>query len=530
VQRVLAEFDDRHIQKMSPCWYHGDDQLTRKKPDQFATVLVRVDGRSATPLHQQIYEGLRARILAGALPPAARLPSSRQLARDLGVARTTVLQAFAALTAEGYLVARRASSTQVAPELPADLALQPAHAPPATSRRPRLSASAKVLAAFERSAPRLGLGARAFRPGAPALDLFPTTLWARIASRRLARASVALLESADAAGHLPLREAIAAHVGASRGVRATAEQVFIVSGTTHALDEILMLAVDPRDEVWVEDPGYFGSRRTVLAARARMVAVPVDGEGMDVAVGLSRARRAKAALVTPSHHYPLGVTMSLPRRLALLRWAAAARAWVIEDDYDSEFRHRGRPLMALQGLDEAGVVVYVGTFSKSIFPGLRLGFLVAPPALVDVFLRARLADTAPASALDQATLADFIADGHFARHLRRMRNTYRERAEALRAALTAECGGALALHDCDTGMQLVADLLVARDRDVRDEAGARGIEVAALSDYFLDKAPESGLVFGFGGVRPEGMRDAAQKLHLAIEAARKRRQKKSIRS
>jgi GntR family transcriptional regulator/MocR family aminotransferase len=509
-------------------WYDRHRQLATKRSDQFrklASLLLRIDGRAPTPLYQQIYNGLRARILAGALPPAARLPSSRQLAAELGVARTTVLQAFDTLEAEGYLVTRRASSTCVAPELPAGLAFEPEQAAPNTPRPPRLSTSAKALGPAERQgAPRLGAGVRAFRPGVPALDLFPLALWTRIASRRLASASASLLEGGDPAGYLPLRQAIAAHISVARGVRCAAEQVFITSGTQRGLDEVLTLAVDPLDPVWVEDPGYFGARRNVLAARARPVPVPVDEEGMDVAVGIARARRARAAVVTPSHHYPLGVTMSLRRRLALLRWAAASRSWVIEDDYDSEFRHRGRPLMALQGLDEAGVVVYVGTFSKSIFPGLRLGFLVAPPALVDLFLRTRLADIAPASALDQATLAAFITDGHFATHLRRMRNAYRERAEALRAALVAECGGLLSLHDSDAGMQLCASLSAgARDRDVRDEAAKRGVEVAALSDYSFGRSRRNGLVFGFGGVRPERMRDGAKKLALAIEAARRKR-------
>jgi GntR family transcriptional regulator / MocR family aminotransferase len=486
-----------------------------------ASLLLRIDGSAPAPLHDQIFQGLRSRILAGELAPGARLPSSRQLATDLGVARTTVLQALDALAAEGYVVTRAASSTRVAPDLP--------DAAPASSRRlaerparaPRLSAAGRALRTAPMGAPRLGGAPRAFRPGVPALDLFPAALWARIAARCHVRASAAQLDGGDSAGHGPLREAIAAHVSAARGVRCSAEQVFVTSGTQDALAEILRLFVDPGDAVWIENPGYLGARRAVVTAGGRVVAVPVDGDGLDVAAGVARAPRARVAVLAPSHQYPLGVTLSLPRRLALLRWASQARAVVIEDDYDSEFRHRGRPLVALQGLDEAGCVVYVGTFSKSMYPGLRMGFLIAPPALVDVFAAARGALPAPASALDQVALAQFIADGHFARHLRRMRVAYRERSEALIAALAADCAGALTVGPCDTGMQLWAELAAPLDdARVRDEAMARGVEVGALSDYTIGRSRQ-GLVFGFGGVRPSAMRAGTRALAQALAAARR---------
>ncbi|RKH27383.1 PLP-dependent aminotransferase family protein [Corallococcus praedator] len=492
-------------------------------PGAVTSLLLRLDPRTSTPLHEQIFEGVRTRILSGALAPGWRIPSSRQLATELEVARSTVLQALDALAAEGYVVARAGASTRVAPELPIAPEDRTRSTPSRVSRGPRLAASARARKSSPVGAPRLGSAPRAFRPGVPALDLFPTALWGRTVTRVHARASTGLLDGGDPLGHAPLREAIAAHVSASRGVRCVAAQVFVTAGTQQAFDEVLRLALDPGDAVWVEDPGYPGVRRAVLAAGGRPVPVPVDPEGLDVGAGMARAPRARVAVVAPSHQYPLGATLSLARRMALLHWAERTRAVIIEDDYDSEFRHRGRPLTALQGLDEAGCVVYVGTFSKSMFPGLRLGFFVAPPSLVDAFASARATAPAPASSLEQAALAVFLAEGHFARHLRRMRVAYRERGEALLDALRADCAGTLTPRPCDTGMQVSASLAAPlSDLRVRDEAARLGVEVAALSDYFLGRRREAGLVFGFGGVRPDALRAGTRTLARALEAARGR--------
>ncbi|RKG76688.1 PLP-dependent aminotransferase family protein [Corallococcus exercitus] len=488
-----------------------------------SSLLLRLDSRSPTPLHEQIFEGIRARILAGALAPGLRIPSSRQFASELDVARSTVLQALEALTAEGYLVTRAGSCTRVAPELPNLPEDRSRSAAPRSSRGPRLGASARALKPAPVGAPRLGSAPRAFRPGVPALDLFPTALWARTVARAHARASTGLLDGGDPSGHAPLRDAIATHVSSSRGVRCVPEQVFVTAGTQQAFDEILRLALDLGDSVWVEDPGYPGARRAVLAAGGRPVPVPVDAEGLDVGAGIARAPRARVVLVAPSHQYPLGATLSLARRMALLQWAERTRSLIIEDDYDSEFRHRGRPLTALQGLDDAGCVVYVGTFSKSMFPGLRLGFFIAPPSLVDVISAARAAASAPASTLEQAALAVFLAEGHFARHLRRMRAAYRERGEALLEALRADCSGVLTPRPCDTGMQVCASLAAPlSDLLVRDEAARKGVEVAALSDYFLGRRRESGLVFGFGGVRPDALRAGTRTLARVLDAVHRR--------
>jgi GntR family transcriptional regulator/MocR family aminotransferase len=472
-------------------------------------LLLDLDRGRTTPLFDQIYTQIRTRILAGQLGRGATLPSSRRLAAEHGVSRTTVLQAFDALASEGYIVAASRSAIRVATDLPDHGALE-ATRPSSAAIAPRRSRLARLQ--LPAGAPRLGAAPRAFRPGVPALELFPIAEWTRFVARSHLRAHVALLEATDPAGHRGLRDAIAAHVATARGVRCTAEQVFITTGMNQAIGEVLQLCIDPGDSVWVEDPGYFATRRAALAAGARVVGVPVDDEGLDVAAGVARAPRARAVLATPSHHYPLGVTMSLARRATLLAWAARARAIVIEDDYDSEFRHHGRPVMSLAGLDNAGCVVYAGTFSKTMYPGLRIGFAIVPPRFVDAYAAARRTTGNPASILEQAALAAFIADGNFARHLRRMRVAYRERAEAFVEALRTECGSALSAGPCDTGMQACAMLARGSDRALRDAAAARGIEVGALSDYYLGRPHARGLVFGFGCVRPPALRAGCREL------------------
>ncbi|HLL22937.1 MAG TPA: PLP-dependent aminotransferase family protein [Kofleriaceae bacterium] len=495
----------------------------RRGADQMpvlSSLLLRLDRHASVPLHEQIFRAVRERILGNELAPNTRLPSSRQLARDLGVARTTVLQALDGLVAEGLVVTHRASATRVAAELPAKLEGRRADA--RAARPPRLARAVRANPGAAMGAPLLGAGPRAFRPGVPALDLFPIAVWSRISARVHARATTALLAGSEPNGDSALRTAIAAHVSSSRGLRCTAEHVFITSGTQQAFDEILRLAVDPGAQVWVENPGYVGALRAVIAVHATPVGVPVDAYGLDVAAGIARAPRARAVMLAPSHQYPLGVTLGLSRRLALLRWASRARAVIIEDDYDSEFHHRGRPLMALAGLDPSALVVYIGTFSKSLFPGLHIGYFVVPPQLAAAVAASRASQGAPAPVLDQATLAEFFAAGHFASHLRRMRATYRERSEALEAALDADCGDLLVHAPCDTGLELVATFpagMRVSDRRVAREAADRDVEVAALSSYGLGRARRNGLVLGFGCVRPSQMRSATQRLARAITAA-----------
>ncbi|MBX0326142.1 PLP-dependent aminotransferase family protein, partial [Oscillochloris sp. ZM17-4] len=393
--------------------------------------------QSDLPLYRQLYDEIRAAVLDGRLAPGARLPSSRELAAGMGLARSTVVSAFEQLLAEGYLEGRVGAGTFVATSLPEDLLGHggPPARPPAAHERPaprRLSARGAALAATPVSASSGDrVRPRAFQVGLPDIDGFPHATWARLAARRYGSPPPELMAYGDPAGYLPLREAIASHLAAARGVRCDPGQVVVVSGSQQGLDLAARVLLDPGDEAWIEDPGYMGARGALLAAGARLAPVPVDAEGLDVAAGARLAPQSRLAYITPSHQFPLGVTMSLPRRLALLAWARAAGAWVIEDDYDSEYRYAGRPLAALQGLDGDGRVIYLGTFSKVLFPALRLGYMVVPPDLVPAFVAARALADRHSPGIEQAIVADFLAEGHFARHLRRTRARYAARQAAL---------------------------------------------------------------------------------------------------
>ena len=335
--------------------------------------------------------------------------------------------------------------------------------------------------------------------------------------------TVGQLDYSESAGYLDLRRAIADHVQAARGTTCTADQVFVVAGAQRGLQMISTLLLDPGDCVWLEDPGYPGALSALTQAGARIVPVRVDAYGLDVAAATRQAPDARLAYVTPSNQFPLGVPMNLMRRLSLLKWATTAGAWIVEDDYDSEFRYATRPLQCLHGLDADGRVIYVGTFAKSMFPALRLGFVIVPDDLVErVYASRRAADLHP-PVLEQMALADFIRDGHYATHLRRMRSIYRERLEALEAAALEFCAGALRLRPVQTGLHAVADLDGIDDERVCEEARERGIEVAPLHTYYLGRRPTNGLLLGFASTTPDSLRRGMERLAEAIEAARRPR-------
>jgi len=480
-----------------------------------ALLALPIDERSPTPLFRQVYEALRRATLTGRLAAGVRLPATRALAAELGVSRNTILNAYEQLLAEGYLVGRVGSGTYVAPDLPDDLL--EARARPAELRPRRhgrlLSRRGARLAATLHPLPTRDGVQRAFRPGVAALDEFPREEWMRLVRKRGRQLPWKLLDYGESAGYWPLREAIAAHVRAARAVRCEADQIIIVSGTQQAIDLCARLLLDPGEAAWIEDPGHLGTRYALAGAGIRVIPVAVDDEGIDVADGIRRCKCARLCCVTPSHQYPLGSTLSLPRRLALLEWARKADAHIIEDDYDSEFRYTGRPLASLQGQDRDGRVIYVGTFSKALFPSLRLGYLIVQPELVSAFATARALADGHSALLTQAVLADFISEGHFARHIRRMRSVYAERQEALLRAAKRELSGFVDVAPSATGIHLIGWLARdALDRQVSASAARLGVEAPPLSAYRVRASRRGGLVLGYGGVNPRQIRDGVRTL------------------
>ena len=376
-------------------------------------------------------------------------------------------------------------------------------------RRPRLARRVRSLVApANRPLPTRGL----LRPGEPDCGAFPLALWARLLSESWRTPARSLLLGDDAAGHPPLRAAIAEYLAAARGVVGTAEQVVIVSGIRQALTVVARLLLDPGDAVWLENPGYPGLRGPLVAAGAKLVPVEVDGEGLSVGAGQRTAPRPKLICVAPSHQYPLGMTMSVARRLALLDYARQVNAWIFEDDYDSEWRYAGRPLAAMQGLDRDGRVLYAGTFSKILFPSIRLGYVVLPEQLMGPFLAARQSLDDQPAVLAQPALAAFVASGHLAAHLRRQRRRYRARQELLLSAARRHLGDLLEVAPDPGGMHLVgylhADLAHRmNDQEASCRAAAVGIAAPALSSHWIGQAKREGLLLGYTAL-PERQIDA----------------------
>jgi len=494
-----------------------------KKSTSAPFASVPLEESSSTPLYYQVYQRLRAAILLGQLSPGTRLPSTRQMANDLGVSRNTMMSAFDQLIAEGYVEGRVGSGTFVSPTLPEELLearlktrpIQQIQTNP-RSLSGRGQAIAKTSVTVAGPAGRL----RPFIPGIPALDQFPMSLWSRLVARRWRDESRGLLNYGPAAGHPPLREAIAAYLGPSRGVQCKPDQIVIVSGTQQALDLAARVLLDPGDSVLVEEYCYSAARAALIGAGARLVPIKVDDSGLDISTPAASSSNARVAYVTPSHQYPLGVTMSLPRRLALLDWANRTSAWILEDDYDSEYRYVARPLAALQGLDKSGRVIYIGTFSKVLFPSLRIGYMVVPSDLVDTFARARAAVSWCCPNIDQAVLADFINEGHFTRHIRRMRAIYAERQDALISALQRGAGDLLEVARTDAGIHVIGHLPEhLDDRVVAAAAAAQDVVAHPLSHFFLGEAARAkhGLVLGYGAYNLRQLREAAGKLATALK-------------
>lgn len=485
------------------------------------------------PLQRWLYGELRAAILDGRLGPGARLPATRELAVRHGVSRGTVLGVFAQLAAEGYLSGAVGRGSFVASELPdgrfesAPVATATAAAAAPRARRQAggrgndgigLSARGRLLARSAFAVDGRSFPSRAFRPSQPDLESFPFALWARVAARRSRLSNRSILADGEAQGYRPLREAIADHVRVTRGIACTADHVAIVGSAQQVTDLAARLWLDPGDTAWLEDPGYPGARLVLEAAGARIAAVPVDTNGIDVAAGRALAPEARLAYVTAGRQAPLGPALSLERRLALLDWAHTAGALVIEDDYDSEYRFEGRPLAALKSLDDAGHVIYCGTFSKLLFPALRIAYAVLPERLVDPFVAAWSLTGRHVPLDQQATLHAFMAEGHAGRHVRRMRELYGERAEALAEAARRHWTGLLALPPIVAGLDAPAFLPAGTDDALAARLAAEaGIETRALSSYAVQRAAPAGLVLGFASVDVDEIDAGARTLARVLQ-------------
>jgi GntR family transcriptional regulator/MocR family aminotransferase len=469
---------------------------------------------AASPTYRQLCAALREAILDGRLRPGVRLPSTRELGRRYHLARGTIVAAFDRMKAEGYLIGRSGSGTYVADVLPDALlhARSSRRSSAASHPARRFAESARRAVEFRGS---IVGPPRAFRANQPALDLFPTTLWAQITGRRLRRATTSLLRGCGTMGYPPLQRALAEYLGMARGVPCAPEQIAIVSGTQEAIDLAIRLFVNPGDRVCMEDPGYTGASRAFAAAGALVSCVPLDREGMKLPG--ARDRDARLAYVTPGHQFPVGTCMSLARRLALLEWARTTGALILEDDYDSEFRFSGSPVPAIAGIDRYGIVLLAGSFSKVLFPSIRIGYLVVPPDLVDRLSAVKSVTTRHAPMLEQAVVCDFITEGHFGSHLRRMREVYAERLTVLLRAARERLSDVLDIPAVEAGLQTPAWFR----RKINGPAAAaaaerRGLEVLALSRFSSRPLARDGLLLGFAAIDQHEIKRGVRELATAL--------------
>jgi len=480
---------------------------------------VSVDRTSEVPLHRQVYLGIRRLVLTGRLSPGSRLPSTRHLANDLRLSRTTVLDAFEQLIFEGYLEGKVGSGSRISSHIPHDVhtlaSATQQNAIPAVRRKPRIARRALTHSFHQRPA---ATPARPFRPGLPDISSLPLELWSRLTAKYWRRAADQLYEHADSLGFLPLRKAICDYVSRSRAVRCDPDQIVITTGAQQALYLCAKTLLDPGESVWMEDPGYPRARVAFQSAQLDVIPTPVDSEGLNSAASSKKRSAPQMIYVTPSFQCPLGYTMTLERRFDLLRVAARNNAWILEDDYFSEFRYGTDPVASLQGLDRNERVIYIGNFSKNVVPFLRIGFLVAPKSIVHALKMARTSVSRQPPGVDQAALAEFIADGRLERHIRATLQIYRGRYEALVNATRQHGGGVLEVsQNSGIAMYLVAWLPAGVDDRVAARiASAAGVDTVPLSNFALHKLRRAGLVLGYSAYNATSIREAAQRLCRAL--------------
>ncbi len=486
-------------------------------------IAIALDNRSPAPFHRQLYEELRQSILSGRLTPGSRVPSTRALARSLGVSRSTVTQSYEQLIGEGYLQTVVGSGTKVCAQLPDDLLrTAPVKTIKAQSPAKRPQTQPVKLALYGSSldddtpleAPEQELPIN-FKTGCPALDEFPIQEWRRLLSKHCRTDPRKLLDyAASPRGEAGLREAIAGYLARSRAVRCSPDQVIIVNGSQQAIDLVTKVLIDRGDTVAIENPGYLGARRAFLAQGAKLHPAPVDESGVVVEkLAAQPANKIKAIYVTPSHQFPTGAVLSLPRRLELLGWAAKSGAVIIEDDYDSEFRYCGRPIPALQGLAESENVIYVGTFSKVLFPALRAGYLVAPEALARIFARARWLADRHTPTLEQRVLTDFINEGQLERHLRRMRTLYDQRRQALERALETHFEDRVTILGENAGMHLMIRLRSRfGDEQMVERARQAGVGIVSARLYYIGESRRGEFVLGYAALSERRIQEGVRRL------------------
>ena len=463
--------------------------------------VIAVDRKGPKPLHRQIYESFREAIVRGNLRAGEKIPSSRSLADELNISRIPVLTGYSQLIAEGYFESRAGSGTFVSSSLPDQwISVGQRHtaSPVAVySERRSVSKRSAVLPEFKGRPWQNKWGA--FVVGQVAFEHFPAEVWGNLVNRHVRNPRVNSFHYGDPMGSESLRSVIADYLRTARAVNCDASQIMIVGGSQQALELSCRVLFDPGDKVWVEEPGYAPGRSVFALAGCRLVPVPVDAEGLDVSTGVKLSRKARGVLVTPSHQFPLGVTMSAARRLQLLDWAQRCGSWIIEDDYDSEYRYDSMPIASLQGLDRNSRVIYIGTFSKTLFPSLRVGYVVIPPDLSGRFFTVRYSMDLCTSSLYQSVLADFIAEGHFARHVRRMRLVYSKRRNALASAIRAGFDSSVEVQGAEAGMHLAMTLPKGfSDRAIAERAARENLWLWPLSPSYLSSTRRQGFVLGFG--------------------------------
>ena len=514
---MLSTVASRNIHLTLSFYSHYVPRM-KKVPSGIVPVF-QVQRRGPNSLYRQVYEGYRKTILDGSLRTGQRVPSSRVLALELGISRMPVLNAYAQLLAEGYFESRVGSGTVVSRSLPERAGnMQAVTSRSKTVDRSRRPVSKRCLnlASAEGFYPSRGLGP--FNVSQINFDCFPLALWNSLVTRHARNSRAKSFDYGDPMGLLELRERIAEYLRTARGVRCDARQIMIVSGSQQGLEIAARVLLDPGDPVWMEEPGYRSARSVFAGAGCTIVPVPVDADGLNVAAGAKKCPRARAVLVTPSHQYPLGVAMSASRRLQLLDWAESNGSWIVEDDYDSEYRYEGMPVTSLQGLDRNSRVVYIGSFSKVLFPSLRIGYIVIPEDLVERFLAARFAlDISPAT-FHQAVLADFIGEGHFARHIRRTRVVYAERRNALIHNLRDRFGSHVQMTGADAGMHLTALMNGIPDQDLGMRAARENLWLVPLSAFYLGKSAHQGFILGFGSTSLNQIPAAVHKLQKLVRS------------